>query len=61
MQENQSENQENLEQAADAGSDTAATPEARIAELEAQLAEQQAAVYMPRQKARIYAAVPWTI
>ena len=44
MQENQSENQENLEQAADAGSDTAATPEARIAELEAQLAEQQAAV-----------------
>ena len=44
MQENQSENQENLAQAADAGTDTAATPEARIAELEAQLAEQQAAV-----------------
>ncbi len=44
MQENQSENQENLAQAADAGTDTAVTPEARIAELEAQLAEQQAAV-----------------
>ncbi len=44
MQENQAEIQENLAQAADAGTDTASTPEARIAELEAQLAEQQAAV-----------------